>query len=131
MSPVIISVQHLRITGLQSLVLWSNLPLLMGMVLHLLRLSSGLQLTETNSSVLTSCDISSESFALSLGEAVFSLASGLSVRTRPHSMMLPEEAYQHAFTSVLQPCWQDDSQFRLHLNCSRWKYFRTVGYSLF
>lgn len=74
MLPVIISVQHLRITGLLSVVLWSNLPLLMGMVLrcHLLRLSSGLQLTETNSSVLTSCDISSESFALSLGEAVFS-----------------------------------------------------------
>lgn len=73
-------IYHFRITGLPALVLWPNLPLLfplrvktkhMGMV-SAAPVSSALQLTDTNSSVLISCEISSESFALSLGGAVFS-----------------------------------------------------------
>lgn len=68
----------------------SNLPKLLpvkkqnnghGLRCHLLGLGSGLQLTETNSSVL----ISSESFALSLEEAVFSgLRSGCEDKASQH-----------------------------------------------
>lgn len=45
---------------------------------------------------------------LSHWKTLFSLASAPRVRTRPHSVMLPEGSYLQAFTSALLPCRQEE-----------------------
>lgn len=94
---------------------------------HLLRLSSGLQLTDTNSSVLNSCEISSEAFALPLGGTVFSglcsLVPGL--KTRPLTAWWSQRGRTYM---VLFQRWghvgRMTSQFRLYL---KWSWLENKG----
>lgn len=98
-----------------------------GVGCHLLRLSSGLQLTDTNSSVLNSCEISSEAFALPLGGTVFSglcsLVPGL--KTRPLTAWWSQRGRTYM---VLFQRWghvgRMTSQFRLYL---KWSWLENKG----
>lgn len=98
---------------------------------HLLRLSSALQLTDSNPRVLISCV--SESFALLLGEDVFSGLCSQALRSEDKASQRdnPRGVVPTCFYFSTEAGWAGwPRRFQLHLKCSRWKISGTFVYSL-